>query len=172
MWEISNYNQIISFLLSICLGSVFCFFYDVVRALRKVCINSFFAVAVTDVLLWTFYAFITFIFLMATTNGEIRAYVLWGELIGFGLFRISISKLLFPFLSFIILKAYALKRKTTRILGVIYTKIEELCLKMLKYMCNLIKSIKKLLKNTFKLLYTNKNCANVENALYETKTKA
>lgn len=157
MWEISNYNQTIGFLLSMCVGCVFCFLYDILRALRKVGINSFFMVAITDVLIWMFYAFVTFIFLMATTNGEIRAYVLFGELIGFVLFRASVSKLLFPILKFVFLKIYTAKLKISQFFNKVYVKFECFFSKTFKYVCKFIKRIKKGLKNAFKLLYTNKN---------------
>lgn len=171
MWEISNYNQAISFTLSLCVGGVFCVLYDIIRALRKVCMNSFFMVTVTDILLWVFYAFATFIFLMAVTDGEIRGYVLFGELTGFVLFRISVSKLIFPFLRFVFLKISDINKKTTRLIAAFNIKIEWLISKTIKYAFKFFKSIKKLLKNALKLLYTNKNIISTEKSLDEAKTE-
>ena len=82
MWEIDNYDQVITFLLSLVLGATFCAFYDVIRAVRRVCFNSFIAVNICDIVTWIIYAFVTFIFLISRTNGEIRSYVLFGELCG------------------------------------------------------------------------------------------
>lgn len=172
MWEISNYNQIITFLLSLCLGAIFCAIYDIIRAMRKVCINSFFAVTITDILIWILYAFATFVFLISRTNGEIRGYVLAGEATGFVLFRLSFSRLLFPFLQFVFIKTAAVNEKITRYIGWFYAKSEYLILKTSKSVFKIFKSAKKLLKNARKLLYTNKNIADAENALNETKTKA
>lgn len=172
MWEINAYNQTISFVLSLCLGALFCVLYDVVRAMRKVCLNSFWAVFFTDILIWLFYAFATFIFLVARTNGEIRGYILVGELFGFILFRISISRLLFSALCFVFIKAAAVNQIISGCIGRFYVKFESLGLKIWQGLSKFLKSVKKLLKNTFKLLYTNKNIADTEKALNETKTKA
>ena len=172
MWEISAYNQTISFVLSLCLGALFCVLYDVVRAIRKVCLNSFWAVFFTDILIWLLYAFVTFIFLVARTNGEIRGYILVGELGGFILFRISISRLLFSAVCFVFIKAVAVKRMISGCIRRFYIKIDDLGFKIWQGLSKFLKSVKKLLKNTFKLLYTNKNIADTENALNETKTKA
>ncbi len=149
-------------MLSICVGCMFCVLYDLLRALRKIGVNTFFMVALADILLWIFYAFATFIFLMATTNGEIRGYILFGELIGFVLFRLSFSKLLFPFFRFVFLKIYAVKVKISSFADKIYVKIERFFSKTIKYVCKFIKRIKKGLKNMFKLLYTNKNYTDVK----------
>lgn len=172
MWEINAYHQTISFVLSLCLGALFCALYDIVRAVRKVCLNSFWAVLFTDILIWVFYAFATFIFLIARTNGEIRGYILVGELSGFVLCRISLSRLFFPMLCFIITKAAAIKQKISCCISRFYIKFETLGLKIWQGLSNFFKCVKKLLKNALKLLYTNKNIANTEKALNETKTKA
>ncbi len=168
MWEISNYNQAISFILSLCVGGIFCLFYDILRALRKVCLNSFFMVTVTDIFIWVFYAFATFIFLMAVTDGEIRGYVLIGEFAGFVIFRISLSTLIFPLLKFVFLKIADINKKMTRFIETFNIKSEALFCKTKKYV---FKSIKKLLKNVHKLLYTNRKIISTEKSLHEEKTE-
>lgn len=172
MWEIDVGNQALTFALSMATGGIFCLSYDIVRAIRKVALNTFWAVLFTDILLWIIYAFVTFIFLIARTNGEIRGYVLVGEAIGFALCRISISRLLFPILRFIAVKIAAFTRKTGQIIYVFYAKTETSVLGQKKYIFKFFKSIKKLLKNRGKLLYTNKNIAIMENTFDEAKTKA
>lgn len=172
MWEISNYNQTITFLLSLCLGGIFCALYDIIRAARKVCFNSFWAVQFTDILTWILYAFVTFVFLVARTNGEIRGYVLIGEALGFVLYRISLSKLLFPIFKFVFIKAMAVNKKNTQLISRFYIKFEALTLKIWDGAFKIFKSAKKLLKIGCRLLYTNRNIANTEKKLNETKTKA
>lgn len=172
MWEISNFNQTITFLLSLCVGGLFCALYDIIRAARKVCLNSFLAVQITDILLWAVYAVVTFIFLISRTNGEIRGYVLVGEALGFLLFRISLSRLLFPTLKFIFLTASKISKKIGGFLSNFYIKFESLILKLGKSLFKIYKSAKKLLKNVRRLLYTNKNIDSMEKTLNETKTKA
>ncbi len=171
MWEINNQNQIITFLLSLCLGAICCAIYDIVRALRKVCLNSLLAITVGDILIWIFYAFITFIFLMSRTNGEIRGYVLFGELVGFILFRISVSKVTCYFLDFIFEKTRSVIQKLNLVLNTFYIKIECLFLKAFQFFIKIVKTIKKLLKNTVKLLYTDRNIEIMEKTINETKTE-
>ena len=171
MWEINNNNQIITFLLSLCLGAICCAIYDIVRALRKVCLNSLLAITVGDILLWVFYALLTFIFLIARTNGEIRGYVLICELFGFILFRISVSKFLYSFLKFLFEGINAVIQKINKILGAFYIKIEHFTYKAVKFIIKILKRVKKLLKNAIQLLYTDKNIVHMEKAINETKTE-
>lgn len=174
MWEIDIGNQAVSFCLSMCMGSLFCAFYDIIRALRKICLNSFCAVFLTDILLWLFYAFATFVFLVSRTSGEIRGYVLFGELIGFLLFRITVSKFLFLLLRFVLINISTLNKKISKYINTIYIGFEHWILRILHFLVikfkSIIKSVKKLLKKGRCLLYTNKNNANMENVLNETKT--
>ncbi len=154
------------------MGGVFCALYDIIRAVRKVCLNSFWAVQLTDILLWVIYAFATFIFLISRTNGEIRGYVLVGEALGFGLFRVSLSRLLFPAFKFILLTTSKISKIISGFLSAFYIKFESLILKFGKSIFKISKSAKKLLKNVRRLLYTNKNIDSMEKTLNETKTKA
>lgn len=172
MWEISNFNQTITFLLSLCVGGLFCALYDIIRAARKVCLNSFWAVQFTDILLWAVYAVVTFIFLISRTNGEIRGYVLVGESVGFSLFRVSLSRLLFPTFKFIFLTASKISKRISGFLNKFYIKFESLILKLCKSIFKISKSAKKLLKIVCRLLYTNENIDSMEKTLNETKTKA
>ena len=169
MWEINNYDQIISFLLSVCLGAVFCLIYDIIRAARKVCLNSFLAITVVDFLLWIFYAFVTFIFLIARTDGEIRGYVLIGEMLGFIILRISLSHLLYLALSFVFIKISNIKQMGSKFIKTFYSKIEKTIVKLC---LSFFKKCKKTLENARKLLYSNKNIVDTENALDETTTQA
>ncbi len=96
----------------------------------------------------------------------------FGELLGFVLFRVSISKLFFPILKFIFVKIAGIKNRICRLLEILYLKIERLALKMFKFAIKIYKTAKKLLKNIPKLLYTDKNIANMEKNVDETKTEA
>lgn len=108
--------------------------------------------------------------MIARTKGEVRGYVLFGELFGFVLFRISISKLIVPILSFVFIKIADINLVIRKIINDFYEKIESVILKMITYIFKMLKSVKKLLKNTLGLLYTNKNIINAEKTQNETKT--
>lgn len=176
MWEINIADQTVTFVVSMGIGGLFCTVYDIIRAMRKVCINSFFAVFFADIIIWVIYAFLTFIFLMSRTNGEIRGYVLVGELLGFILWRVSMSKVIFPLFAWIFINFAAVNRKISDHTGKIYIKVEKIVFKFLRAIASFLKcvtkSVKKLLKKGCGLLYTNINNVNVENVLNETKTEA
>lgn len=106
MWEISNSLQLSGFLRSIALGMLLCALYDVFSALRKSGFNSVATVLVHDIIYFFLSAPIIFLFLLATTNGQIRLYALIGTAIGFIGFKLSLSKLLVFLLSrlFLLLK--------------------------------------------------------------------
>ena len=107
MWEISNLNQISSFLRSILLGGIFCSIFDFFRSLRKEFYHSVYAVFIEDLLCFLIWAPITFCFLLATTNGELRFYVFFGIIFGFWVFRVALSPLLLILLT-LFLKLIAL----------------------------------------------------------------
>lgn len=174
MWEINVGNQFLTFIYSLILGGLLCPSYDFIRAIRKSGFNSFIAVFFTDIIFWIISAFITFIFLISRTNGEIRGYVLIGILAGFVIFRLTFSR--FVFLSFTLAFKLIVKFhiKFTCFFNTIYGKIEAVFRKIgvstAKFLKRTLKSIKKLLKIRHKVLYTNKNNADAEYVLNETKT--
>ena len=174
MWEINLNNQFATLIYSLVLGIVLCVFYDILRALRKVGFNSFLAVFMADFLFWVLSAFATFLFLTARTYGEIRGYVLIGELFGFLLARFTVSKLTLPFFKFIFVYIKRFFILFDKLLSAVYSKIDRLFSKIGAFAVKIfniaVKSIKKLLKNVCKVLYTNKNKCDAEYVLDETKT--
>ncbi len=83
MWEISSNLQIANFLRAVLLGGFFCLLYDLFSAARKAGANSTAAVFLQDIFYFVIIAPITFCFLLATTNGEVRAYIIFGVFLGF-----------------------------------------------------------------------------------------
>ena len=101
MWEISNTSQILFLLRSVVLGCVFSFIYDILRAIRLQHRFSLLAVALQDFLFLCFLAPVTFLFLIAATNGQLRLYIFFGLTVGFFLFRLTLSRLILPVFSFV-----------------------------------------------------------------------
>ena len=93
MWEINNSLQTVCFLRALVLGICLCLLYDLFASLRKAGICSNFAVFVQDILFFIIASPLIFIFLLATTNGEIRLYIILGIAIGFLIFKMTVSKL-------------------------------------------------------------------------------
>ena len=102
MWEISNTLQILGFFRSALFGCFFCFFYDVLRAHRKVYSPSDFKVFVQDMAYFLICAPVTFCLFLSITNGELRLYVFAGIITGFALMRLTLSRLFF----FILVKIF------------------------------------------------------------------
>ena len=95
MGYINTDNQVVTFLWSLVLGVAMCLAYDVVRAFHKVSVKGFFEVMLLDLLFWGTWSLITFSFLVLRCKGEVRAYVLFGQAVGFIITRISVSKLFY-----------------------------------------------------------------------------
>ncbi len=153
MWEISNISQAVSFLYSIILGIIYALFYDFFRAVRIVKPQTAFSVFLQDLLYFFITAIVTFIYLLALTNGEIRAYVLVGILIGFLLFIFTISKYYIIALTFVLKLIFNF---INLILKGFYIIIGKLDLLITIFLKNTLKCFKKGLKRLITLLYTNR----------------
>ncbi len=153
MWEIDNNLQIITFIYSILLGVFFEVYYDIFRAIRKIRKQGILTIFIEDIIYFSSISVITFIFLIAFTNGEVRAYILIGILIGFLIIYKLFSKYILCVLEFIInliFKALlcvfmVYKRSFCKIYEIINTFLEK-CINFLK----------KLLKSRVKKVYTNR----------------
>ena len=97
MWEIHSTDQTVTFMLSWALGGLLCAVYDILRGWRLSLHSGIIAVFFQDTFFGIFASVTTFLFLLARSCGEIRLYVLVGEVIGFVLFRMSFSGVLLAF---------------------------------------------------------------------------
>lgn len=93
MWEISNTLQVIDFLRAAVLGIILSVFYGVFSSLRKAGLNSDFAVFLQDIIFFIISSPVIFLFLLATTNGEVRLYIIIGVLAGFLAFKLTLYKI-------------------------------------------------------------------------------
>lgn len=87
--------QTYTFLLSLCLGFVFCVVYDFLRAIRKFRFNGTIATFITDLLFWLFASMSTYCFLLMTVKGQVRFFVIFGVFASFLLTRVVVSKVIF-----------------------------------------------------------------------------
>ncbi len=158
MWEVSNYNQIVSFLVSFAFGALYCLAYDVLRSARKVGCNGTFKVAVQDIAYFIIIAFVTYMIMLVYTCGEIRFYILFAIFLGFVTCNYTLSRFFRKILVTIFkqiakllrgIKA-ALRRFKFNILR-LFSPIKDFLVKILK---NFIKTLKNLLKRRRKVVYT------------------
>ncbi len=93
MWEIDISHQLLFFGRSVILGIIYCLLYDILRALRRAKKISDIAVAVQDIIYFIIISPITFLYLLAATNGELRFYIFLGIFLGFLLFFYTVSRI-------------------------------------------------------------------------------
>lgn len=98
MWEISGYNQYICFWYSIVVGLGLGFLYDLFKFDRTLFKRSKFFVFICDILFWIISAFIVFSFCVVFSNGQIRGYILLGCLLGFLIYKLTLSCIFFGLL--------------------------------------------------------------------------
>lgn len=147
MWEIDIKFQLLTFLFACILGALYSAFYDLFRALRLVKNQKPFTIFLEDLFYFITLAFITFFYLLAFTNGEVRFYVIIGIVLGFLVFYILLSKY-----NLLLLKC---------LFKIIFNGIN-LFFKGLYWLINKIDNIssnffKKCLKMASKVLYNNKS---------------
>ena len=96
MWEITIKSQLISFLYAVVVGLLLSVYFDFFRTLRKCISHKNVIIFIEDITFFITATFVTFMLLMARCNGEVRAYVLIAIVAGFFIYRITLSKLIFP----------------------------------------------------------------------------
>jgi spore cortex biosynthesis protein YabQ len=96
MWEITLKSQIITLLYGLLVGMIMSLYFDSFRILRKTFKHKDYVVFIEDIAFFFVATFITFMLLMARCNGEPRAYVLLAILLGYFLYRITLSRLILP----------------------------------------------------------------------------
>lgn len=137
MWYINIADQTITFLLSLAMGCVFCLLYDCFRILRIINNYSKIAIFFQDVLYWIICAFLCCCFLIIRCNGEVRGYVLVGSLLGWIIFRLTLSVLILAF-----------ARQIIRFIKWVYSKISGPVKALFKYIRKKCRAISKFFKNT------------------------
>ncbi len=151
MWEINNFFQLLSLARSAGLGVLLCLCYDILRSARKTFSFSTIAIFFQDVIFFLVSAFVTFLFLLSVTNGEIRAFVLFGIAFGFALSRFTISKIFYLGLKFILIK---IRAGFTLISNFFYKCFDSFEANGAKIFKKWGETLKKLLKRGKGLLYT------------------
>ena len=96
MWEITVKSQILTFFYAVTLGIIISVLFDFFRTIRISYKHNNIFVFIEDIVFFLISTFLTFMFLMARCNGEFRTYVISAILIGFFIYRITLSKIILP----------------------------------------------------------------------------
>lgn len=89
MYSVPHSEQLSIFLSSLGVGFILGVLYDFLRGIRLSVSDSKVLVVVFDLLYSVLLAFITFIFILAVNKGEIRFYIISGEIIGLIFYYVS-----------------------------------------------------------------------------------
>lgn len=144
-------GQVVTFLMSLILGAVICFIYDVFKTMHLIFLKGFFEVLVTDLLFWLLSGFLTYLFLIIRCNGIVRGYVICGAVLGFVTFRLTLSKLFLRTMRFIVVALMS-------ILHFILAKCSFILLCINKYLKKVKNAVKKVLQKSIKVMYNLLNC--------------
>ena len=89
MYSVPQSEQLAIFGASLGMGFLLGVLYDVMRALRLSVTRSKIVLVVCDVLYFILFGVISFLFILALNKGEIRFYIIFGELIGAFFYYVS-----------------------------------------------------------------------------------
>ena len=103
MGTITVLGQLETFFYAILLGVAYSLLYDVFRCLHIKVLKGYWSIFISDILYWIILTLITYSFLLLFCNGNVRGYVLLGNLLGFVVCRYTISKIFLKFCFFIII---------------------------------------------------------------------
>lgn len=154
MWEIDLQNQLTTFFLSLPLGFLLGAVFYFLEGLGLTSKSRKFRQFLWDIVFFLLSGFLTFCFLLARCNGEIRGYVIIGELIGFWIYGKLFGRI----------TAAALKWLTALVSALVST-VFGTALRAVCKMCAFLRSFfekvnifsKKRLKNQDGLVYTETN---------------
>lgn len=108
---ISLSTQTKSFLYSLGFGLVIAVLYDALRIVRLMLSFSKIACYITDFFFSVASAVMTFLFCLSVTNGEVRLYIIFGELVGFFVFYLSFGSVAVKFSQKTVNKIFSLFAK-------------------------------------------------------------
>ncbi len=96
--EITLSSQIAVFLGSLVMGAILSLFYDVFRVFDALLVYNFKRLFLEDVSYLILCAIATFTYMLITSLGEIRGYILIGELIGWVTCRFTLGRINYRFI--------------------------------------------------------------------------
>lgn len=154
MWEIDLANQLQTFFLSIPLGFLLGAIFYILEGLDFTAKERKTAQFIWDIVFFLFAGFVTYCFLLIRSNGEIRAFILVGELIGFWVFKRLFGRITVWFLRRIISLVKA-------VFSAVFRAVSQTVCQMCAFLRKIFKKVnifsKKGLKKQEELVYTETN---------------
>ena len=114
--EFSLATQTVYFLYSILFGIILSAVYDVVRVIRFMGFTKLWQIILSDVVYFFVCAVLTFLFSLPFNNGSVRYFVLFGEAVGFILYRFTLGEVMAKVYCFLIRIIHRIFKKSLEIL--------------------------------------------------------
>lgn len=114
--EFSLATQTVYFLYSILFGIILSAVYDVVRVIRFMGFTKLWQIILSDVVYFFVCAVLTFLFSLPFNNGSVRYFVLFGEAVGFILYRFTLGEVMAKVYCFLIRIIRKIFKKSLEIL--------------------------------------------------------
>lgn len=161
--------QVLIFFMSIAIGFLIGFFYDLIRVFRRIFKHINLLVQIEDFVYWIFSAIFVFFITLYENKGEVRAFFILGVFLGMILYFCTIS-ILFIKVSNEIIKFF--KKVFIITFKIIYIPIKT-TLKVFSYPCKFIyKKLLNINKYLNKLLKKNKIYVKIKsNSIFKKKSK-
>lgn len=114
--EFSLATQTVYFLYSILFGIILSAVYDIVRVIRFMGFTKLWQIILSDVVYFFICAVLTFLFSLPFNNGSVRYFVLFGEAVGFILYRFTLGEVMAKVYCFLIRIIRRIFKKSLEIL--------------------------------------------------------
>ena len=121
--EFSLADQTIYFLSSLLFGVLLSSLYDFVRVMRFCGLTKPWQIILSDTLYLTVCAFLTILFSLPFNKGSVRYFVVFGEAVGFIVYRFTIGEISAKFYCFVIRVLRKFIEKSLKILRKILNKL-------------------------------------------------
>ncbi len=153
MYSVPQSEQLTCFLSSLGMGFLLGVLYDVLRAIRLSFTKSKIALVVFDVLYFILFGVLTFLFILALNKGEVRSYIIAGELMGAFFYYISFGIAVIKFTDKAVLFLQKVRTVIFKVITAPFRLLKRLFLFILKPIIKILqKTEKKSAKISKKLL--------------------
>jgi len=140
---ISLSSQTKGFLFSIGFGVIIGVLYDLLRVIRLTLTKKRFFILIFDIVFVLTAAVLSFLFFLTVAYGEVRLYIIFGELLGFLIYYFSFGVVAVRFCEKTADKIKHILKSVFRILSAPFVKIYELALGKLKIFGNFLYKLSK-----------------------------
>jgi len=144
---ISVTEQFVIFLFSILMGVILGIIYSVFKVFRMIFKMSIVQVFFLDIFYFIFSSILTFLFIIAVSTGEIRLFIIAGEIAGFFIYYITLGNLLTRFIVFIMKITRKIVFKIKKIVILIIKPVKNLAKKLILIVFKRIKKCRLCIKN-------------------------